>query len=333
MNPFLAFNLYVSARVFVQYLKSRKDDSAIKSSLHFLLAAMQVLKTKNPLTESFLVQLDVDLEGSGLDVSSHSRYKFGQRPPGEVPANIDAIRCSPLFEIRDSQTVGQTSRENGGDSTDQPILSRNGSNPSYPGMMFNQPPTMAEETRNAQIMGDLQPVTSSFEGHDGPFGLQTGFPSQQKGRPSPGFAATDSNTSHSNQPTPGSSSARQGSSTKSPYQQSENAFTPANSGTADRAFPEQIVFGSHGGANIGTVPTNMASGWNMKSHFGTAPQQQPQLQRQTQQQQQPQPNDFGFGGTGLTPGATGMTPLPDSLWQSVMEGGGDWMQGWSPSVQ
>jgi hypothetical protein len=80
MNPFLAFCLYVSARVFVQYLKSRREDSAVKSSLHFLLAAMQVLKTKNPLTESFLVQLDVDLEGSGLDVDSRSRYKFGRRP-------------------------------------------------------------------------------------------------------------------------------------------------------------------------------------------------------------------------------------------------------------
>lgn len=42
---------------------------------------MQVLTAKNPLTESFLVQLDVDLEGSGLDIpTSHSRWKFGHRP-------------------------------------------------------------------------------------------------------------------------------------------------------------------------------------------------------------------------------------------------------------
>jgi hypothetical protein len=82
MNPFLAFCLYVSARVFVQYLKARKEDTAVKSSLHFLLAAMQVLTAKNPLTESFLVQLDVDLEGSGLDIpTSHSRWRFGHRPP------------------------------------------------------------------------------------------------------------------------------------------------------------------------------------------------------------------------------------------------------------
>ena len=67
MNPFMAFCLYVAARVFVQYLKSRPDEEHIRSSLQFLLRAMQALKRKNPLTESFLVQLDVDLEGAGMD--------------------------------------------------------------------------------------------------------------------------------------------------------------------------------------------------------------------------------------------------------------------------
>ena len=68
MNPFIAFSLYVAARVFVQYLKSRKDDAPVRSSLQFLLAALQALKAKNPVSESLLVQLDVDLEGCGLRV-------------------------------------------------------------------------------------------------------------------------------------------------------------------------------------------------------------------------------------------------------------------------
>lgn len=67
MHPFMSFCLYVSARVFLQYLKTRPQDDQITASLRFLLSAMQVLKRKNPLTESFLVQLEVDLEGSGLD--------------------------------------------------------------------------------------------------------------------------------------------------------------------------------------------------------------------------------------------------------------------------
>ena len=63
MNPFLSFCLYVAARVFVQYLKSRPNDEQVRASLQFLLTAMGHIKKKNPLTESFLVQLDVDLAG------------------------------------------------------------------------------------------------------------------------------------------------------------------------------------------------------------------------------------------------------------------------------
>lgn len=66
LNPFMSFCLYISARVFVQYLKSRPDDSTVHSSLQFVIGALNALKTKNPLTESFLVQLDVDLQGTGL---------------------------------------------------------------------------------------------------------------------------------------------------------------------------------------------------------------------------------------------------------------------------
>jgi hypothetical protein len=54
--------------VFVQYLKSRPDDSQSADSLRFLLSAMSALKRRNPLTESFLVQLDVDLEALGMRI-------------------------------------------------------------------------------------------------------------------------------------------------------------------------------------------------------------------------------------------------------------------------
>jgi hypothetical protein len=62
MNPFISFCLYVSARVFVQYLKSKPEDDQTADSLRFLLSAMNALKRRNQLTESFLVQLDVDFE-------------------------------------------------------------------------------------------------------------------------------------------------------------------------------------------------------------------------------------------------------------------------------
>ena len=120
MNPFLAFCLYVAARVFIQYLKFRPKDEQMISSLQFLLAAMHALKRKNPLTESFLVQLDVDLEGmnidTGLRVDQNAKARMASIPRAKMPAGerltgdgqcevtiSDNLECSPLFEIRDSQ--------------------------------------------------------------------------------------------------------------------------------------------------------------------------------------------------------------------------------------
>ncbi|KAI1942459.1 hypothetical protein LOZ66_000860 [Ophidiomyces ophidiicola] len=70
MNPFLSFCLYVAARVFVQYLRSRSEDLTVRSSLQFLISAMNALKSKNPLSQSFLVQLEFDLENSNLETPS-----------------------------------------------------------------------------------------------------------------------------------------------------------------------------------------------------------------------------------------------------------------------
>lgn len=68
----MAFCLYVAARVFVQYLKKSPNDQEVRASLEFLLTAMSALKRKNPLTESFMVQLNLDIEGSGLDILLHN---------------------------------------------------------------------------------------------------------------------------------------------------------------------------------------------------------------------------------------------------------------------
>ena len=61
------------------------------SSLQFLLQAMEALRRKNPLTESFLVQLDLDLEGAGLQGMRHQPYtqptrKVSQNP--EIPQGL-----------------------------------------------------------------------------------------------------------------------------------------------------------------------------------------------------------------------------------------------------
>ncbi|KID62887.1 binuclear zinc transcription factor, partial [Metarhizium hybridum] len=81
MNPFISFCLYVAARVFVQYLKSRPDDTQTADSLRFLLSAMNALKRRNPLTESFLVQLDVDFEALAMRIPKlRNAFRGGDSP-------------------------------------------------------------------------------------------------------------------------------------------------------------------------------------------------------------------------------------------------------------
>lgn len=68
MHPFLAFCLYVAARVIIHAYKKRPVDGEIKNHLEFLLSSMQAHRKKNQLTESFLVQLTCELEAAGLDI-------------------------------------------------------------------------------------------------------------------------------------------------------------------------------------------------------------------------------------------------------------------------
>lgn len=91
MNPFISFCLYVSARVFVQYLKSKPDDDQTADSLRFLLSAMNALKRRNQLTESFLVQLDVDFEALASRIP---KLKNTFPRPGDVsPFSVVCTRC------------------------------------------------------------------------------------------------------------------------------------------------------------------------------------------------------------------------------------------------
>ncbi|KAI7237583.1 hypothetical protein KC330_g3050 [Hortaea werneckii] len=102
MNPFVSFCLYVAARVFVQYLKPRPDDVQVRSSLQFLLQAMNIIKRKNPLTESFLVQLDVDMEGAGLGSARFRNDRStSDRSPGYLQTH-QAMKsthdgCAPTY--------------------------------------------------------------------------------------------------------------------------------------------------------------------------------------------------------------------------------------------
>lgn len=101
MNPFISFCLYVSARVFVQFLKSRPDDDKTVDSLRFLLSAMHALKRRNPLTESFLVQLDVDFEALA-DKVPKLKHAF---------IRAEGVRISPMTHLKPKLTCLQQTNE------------------------------------------------------------------------------------------------------------------------------------------------------------------------------------------------------------------------------
>ena len=85
MHPFTAFTLYVAARVFIQFLKSLPDDSKMIDSLRFVLSALNALKRRNPVTESFLFQLDVELEALGTRIPKLKEL---------LPRSSDGIRLN-----------------------------------------------------------------------------------------------------------------------------------------------------------------------------------------------------------------------------------------------
>jgi hypothetical protein len=75
MHPFLPFFIFVAARVLIQHVKLHPNDHDTASSIRFLLSAMTVMQVVNPLAASFLVQLDVELEGTGLEAHpDEARY-------------------------------------------------------------------------------------------------------------------------------------------------------------------------------------------------------------------------------------------------------------------
>jgi hypothetical protein len=133
MNPFISFCLYVAARVFVQYLKSRPEDNQTGDSLRFLLSAMNAMKSKNPLTESFLVQLDVDLESLGLRVPKFRT--LAQNLSGNASQlagftrNADGTitdQCAAILKIVDDSDYAENEGQQGEGNTENVNRDREG---------------------------------------------------------------------------------------------------------------------------------------------------------------------------------------------------------------
>ncbi|KAF2761978.1 hypothetical protein EJ05DRAFT_507580 [Pseudovirgaria hyperparasitica] len=206
MNPFISFSVYVAARVFVQYLKTRPNDQQMISSLQFLMSAMQVLKRRNPLTESFMVQLDLDLEDAGIP---GLRTSVESSENGKTPPSVDKARCSPIVVIGEQQSQSTTLERSDGGST--------GDLATEPGL--SMPTQSTTFTGNTPISSRPSLPPSAFYEDIESKGALRGIivPVMDSNTPE-GEMDTSPDTS-GDQPTPSTSNSRHGSS-------SHTSFTP-----------------------------------------------------------------------------------------------------------
>lgn len=326
MNPFISFCLYVAARVFVQYLRSRPQDHQIGSSLQFLLSAMHAIKRKNPLTESFLIQLDVDLESAGLE---SLRLQQKHRP---TPTNQNSQSCVSGGLAAATSAAGESGGGSGG--TGRPTYGDQGlaafSNPSQQnGGMLDM--RSKNTTFVATIAGGAND-NSDFSG------MQFGLPTRQRSTPgvfifemdtSPddasgndqqgGGGGSGSSVQNNNLGGGGSSTRTPSSSatTYSPLQQVDPMFEPGGY----TAQPGVRLQGVHqpGGAFI--APHDWGDDGSAPPPQDVGVQGVPDILAGT-----------GFGtlsGSGGGGGELGdvMAGMSDAEWNSVLESMGGWDSG------
>ena len=221
---------------------------------------------------------------------------------GDVPANGESMRCSPLVEIRDTQGQNTIGSLQGSNSKGIHTLWPEDSNAPALATHDSYPSLYASEGSGSSA----QMHTTTTSTGDG-FETALGFGVQSAGTDtSPDNSNQDGTGSRppSNHPTPSTASYQTSSRTSytSPPNQSGNGH--AANGGQDQASP-------------GYLYSNGAFNMNMSSHVGQSPQQ----------------HNLNFGSTGMTPGRTGMTPIPDPLWPAEgITDGNEWMFTWPGST-
>ncbi|KAH8788638.1 fungal-specific transcription factor domain-containing protein [Diaporthe sp. PMI_573] len=337
VNPFTSFCLYVAARVFVQYLKSRPDDSQTVDSLRFLLAAMGALKRRNPLTESFLVQLDVDLEALGARIpklrAAFPRSTLGQdggycwtgkTPPG---AKCDeGVDNHGIFAQSDCHFM-KTS-DNSGDPVSGPSIVD--TDPSRPSNQANPSSMSGTNSRwsNTGPVGYLERLRSG----NGPTfgsGMLRSFGNEAS---SGDMSASPDAGLGSDRPTPNSST-----SASDRHNGSSNGFT-ANSNRSGRnsfeASPASSTNINNNGNNNSRPTQDQLQSGNIDAFFqnlpgsdfatGLTPNQQftmPDTPGKTPGGGAAGSNTGDFNWEQFTSGTTGMTPVSEGVLRTMLQMG------------
>ncbi|EHA57984.1 C6 transcription factor Prf [Pyricularia oryzae 70-15] len=333
MNPFLSFCLYVSSRVFVQYLKSRPDDSQSSDSLRFLLAAMNALKRKNPLTESFLVQLDVDLEAltaripklKGQFTRSAESTTSGNQPMNKVRqgANCEeGLADHGILAYKNECFMFKAGRDDTGNPAEGPDLvddepSRDRVWMTTADVHAMHPPRTRESCQSTSSNSGHVPVISLTPNSPRLYNASNGS-SMSFGQ---GDEPENSPSQGSNHQTPNSGGTPSEQHHKQSQRQRAGSFAPASQGSydtspimADQGAPAGF-FGtpvhnfatlaagmSIGGTGSATDGFVVSSGWGMPATTGQHQQQQQQqpILRNLVQMAPMETMDFGWDGNSST---------------------------------
>lgn len=332
MNPFISFCLYVAARVFVQYLKSRPKDNQVRTSLQFLLSAMHAIKRKNPLTESFLVQLDVDLEGAGLEDTRALRQHLPKQssaanrtpgcPQGHLampdPAHINrppayGDQGLAVYNQPDSQNVPSIPLTT---STVDPFEYSNvaTTNTSYTGYLPGTHNQFDVTNREQRTPGSLHTVNDSNQYR------------------SPVNVGTDMDTSPDGSGGGGGGQHTPSSQQNNSSHTSNTAYSPPGAQNQQQQQNQHHHQQTQPQPNPNTIPNTLfdPNDPTFSTTFDMSPYTAQSFDHQQQDFLQSQVWEMGGGGTGLTPGGPGSGPegdimnMSDVEWNQMMEGLGDW---------
>lgn len=236
---------------------------------------------------------------------------------GEFPANTDAVKCSPLFELRESQGPTLGLNPNGQSSPRVHELRPGGARQSssdYPSLYA---------TTDTSTSNSSAPIMT--EGIENPFHFSTASQSSPGGN---SLHESSGSRPQSNHPTPSTSSIHNSSSHTSytsPLNQSTSGGSVNSSNSNSNAPQARQVQNPplgyiYPGSGSWQASVTMATGGGISGGG--------------QQQQQMSDNNLmqpilHMNSTGMTPGATtGMTPMSD-LWPTDgMTDNNDWMFGW-----
>ncbi|KAL0936629.1 binuclear zinc transcription factor [Colletotrichum truncatum] len=328
MNPFISFCLYVAARVFVQYLKSRPEDSQTADSLRFLLSAMNALKRRNPLTESFLVQLDVDLEALAMRIP---KLKSAFPRSGDSPTSNNGGSRGPvcddpdgvqgIMSYRNECHFMKTGGDDGNAATAPNIVEPDQDEETGPnsastgfggqGWLSAEPPMPYDANRSGIPLHGTVLTPSSSSLYDKPgssSGHMNGFGQSESSGDNNMSGSPDAD--QSNRPTPNSSSASE---------QRLNMASGGMNGSGRNSFDASPVIG-HQNINAQGNTDGNVNYFNDASAFGIRGTGLTPNQRFSM----PETPGAEFGipnGWGDLQGQTGMTPVAEGVLRSLMNMG------------